>query len=378
MTAPLLGSRTLKGGSGLFAIGDSITCGSCTFGPVGYSLGSNSHFTWATILSDGKLIPRGLDAVPGSISTTIRESFLPVAIANGAPMCVVMAGTNDVKFSGAIPPSVTKANLEAICSKLETARILPILCTIPPLANTGGFHTLIGRTNEAIERLCSKNGWIMVDMWKLLADTTTGDYVPAYSADGTHPLAVASKLMGQLIVDAVTPLIPASFARLARYNDDGSVILANPCLEDDTNADGIPDNWAFGGGTPATLALAPDAGVIGNAWSITRAAGDANYQTAAFTVAPGDLVHFAMRMKTDLEASGGKVQLSLKSSPSGSTLYQLFQMGTDFGWNTLCTEVVIPEGDTGLTVYLSVQAAGGAKLMVGQPTLYDLTTFGLE
>lgn len=362
-----------------WAIGDSLTKDGSTSptGAAGYILGESSHFPWACHLSDARMRFLGFGATAGYTTSDVIANWLAGAIAARPGICFVLAGTNDV--GGSIPLATTITNLTTIYTSLRAVGTVPILCTIPPRTSVSGFQKGVSDLNAWIRRYATLRGLVCVDYHSVLADPTTGAYLAAYdSGDGVHPNALGAYMMAQEALGRVLPLLPSVAPDLVAYAADAGLLVSNALFQTDSGS-GLPSQWGLGSGSGATLTLAADPAVKGNAWTIARGAADLSYFTNPRpAVNVGDRIRVSLLAKW-MPAASGVCTIQVLDYPSNNVLFcPVNGWTTAFGWHVLTGEFTVANaGTTNVWGNVQVKTGAGSKLSVAQFTLRNLTAEGV-
>jgi lysophospholipase L1-like esterase len=278
--------------------------------------------------------------------------------------------------------------------------------TAPPstdASGTGNYSGLLPaghdnmiKTQKVIKKLARKYNVPLIDQYSLLTDSATGRFKQGYSSDGVHPTSKVQKLMGQNAWDTVKNLFPPHqpFLCVEPYDYSGllpaktpsgqSVAVAGALLPQNTSlgVGAIPHSWGQYGSTNFTTNLAPEAGVVGNAFTVTSleygAARINNFTPIAVT--PGRKLRVAFKFKTSgLDLNNGNVTISLAfdgktSGPGFLTKLSLLSDVTD--WSVWTAEETVPPGTTSMTLVFSVLGRNVSG-SIAQVTLDDLTAQGL-
>jgi lysophospholipase L1-like esterase len=365
-------------GNTIFAIGDSITYNG-TDGTMNASAGyygilsSNHYLLWATLLSQGRLAYTGVSATGGYTTAQILATHLPVALQVKPAFCVVLGGAND--YGQPIPTVI--ANLKAMYTALQSAGITPVCCTLLPRNNINGNTSWSTRLNAWISRYARLNGLPLADFYSALVDTTNGAYKAGLNADYVHPSPEGAKIMGQVIVNALLPLVAQTSPFLAAtQSTDVAMAIQNPLFLNGSG--GLPSCWAFLSGVPGTLSMAPASGVVGNQWTITSSTGDCWYRSNSFAVNPGDVLHIAFKLRASVEtASNGSVAVSVSSNISNiKPIGFISTLDIPAGAVFTC-EVTVPNGVSRILLEAAARGGTGGTLGLGQMTIIDLTTWSL-
>lgn len=359
-------------GNSIWAIGDSLTIRSAdTTVP---DLSDDCYIAWACMLSNQRLRFGGVAGF-ASHTGTILAALPNVLSARPRPaMCIVNGGTNDPGQPFTI--AQTKANLLSMYTQLANVGIMPILSTIPPRST---FQTQVAQINLWIQRFGAATGCPVLDFHSWLVDPATGLLNAAYdTGDGLHQNAAGSKLMGTNINTQLAGLVPYATPYLTDINTDPINISNGLFLNSAAN---LPTGWALSSGSAATLTVAADAAILGNAWTIARGAGGTGfYDSPSVAAVPGDRIHFAVKALGSLQGTGGFAALGVRSNIGSAIEFGAMEQATpfwktDFGWQTLFGEFPVKAaGTTSVFIRVAIGGATNATLKLAQPTLINLTT----
>lgn len=374
----------------VWKLGDSISANGST-NPAGAAdrifPDSRDYLEWACLLSMGKLIYGGSAATGGYRTDQIITTWLPAVLAARPTFCVVHAGTNDI---GTLTTAQTLANLKSIFDQLLAAGITPVATTmLPKETNKGSVREPLDTMSAFVTRYADLKGFPRVD-WTTPFITTAGGWTGytsptpgPYNGDDVHPNGAGAKVMGQALADALSPLVatrPESLATNTNYLADFVQTRVNALFLTDTNADGVADQITATTATGAVYALTAMSVGEGNGnWqSLERTStGSPTIETAAITVAPGDLISFSVKVKTSGMKTGGATwHLRLTtSSVVDVTAHRNRTEDITLGlWKTVFR---VPAGVTSLKLH-SYISAGTGKLFIGEINMVNLTAKGLD
>jgi lysophospholipase L1-like esterase len=408
----------------VMALGDSITRNGYVAGTPGQyagtgSGGGQSYLAWAGLLSKGRLrVPAvGVNATGGFKTADIigTQDNTGAAGANGygdnlthlarvkaarPGYCVVLGGTNDFNAAqGDI--ATTIANLTQIYSELTSVGIRPVLCTLPPRNDISSWGEQ--RLNAWIARYARDHGYPLVDIFAALVDPNTpGQYLNGNPApgvnnqDNVHPNAAGAKIIGQLVVDALTPEIAVGAPPLAQISVPGANDLLNlyqasadpthARTSQYTNPDAVgnrPIGWVNDGGSVAQSEDVATAAPVGNYYTIVRAAaGDTTKTKSSRTLTAGNRYLWAVRLKASVKSVSGRWSCYL----SGPTTDPLVPSGIWAGFIDIAEDVPTDsvfscEFTCRVTgsyfTKLHAKTATGASVGVAQTMLADLTGAGI-
>lgn len=227
----------------LASLGDSLTA--CDNGAVYDSISKNVKSSWlsfAAMLSNGKIQYGGNFGIPAESSTTILSRVSDV-IAAKPTHCVVTAGANDGNAT------LSVSNTLAICEKLRTAGIIPLIGNRPPREDSA--HAEQGNIryqNEGLRKVAAENNITLIDFNKVLVDPATGLFIPGTYIDAVHPNPKGWELMAKEVLTAFDlSKINASYVR-TDHSDFGAELISN----------GLFYNWS--GDAPQYWSLAENVG----------------------------------------------------------------------------------------------------------------------
>lgn len=346
-----------------YAIGDSITANGVNFfdSTRKYeSFNDLSWHVWGMLLSMGRLKFVGASATGGFTSAQILSTHLPNALNSGASFCVVMAGRNDV-VQGLNINTVTIPNMKKIFLELRKKGIIPVVCTMSAHGNSvsdpnrTSEHTL----NAWFRAYARKYKLPLVDLHKATVNPLTGDWMPGYNQDVSHPTNVGTYYMGKALVAGMqewtAKVYPVMADEQLPNNTLGKNIFTNPLF---LNNDGTnPTDWLIGSaGTASIRDVVAGEDVVGKVWMLQN-------QTATVTVpvTEGQKLGFGFKVKTD---AIGNFSFSCAGA-SGSGLTNLAGLinwkSVIPDWGYFYYEFVVPTGQTSIT-FTAVAGAGRVHL----------------
>lgn len=329
-----------------------------------------------------------------------ERDYLPQLLALTGPRkpghAVILLGTNNV---GSVTPgwnfTTASATLTRICNALDLAQIKPVLCTIPPRADSTTVNGYVQTWNAFIARLALARGYVYLDVHGATVDPATGLYLAGYSSDGIHPTAAGMKAMALACWQTLSAALPAWKPLLSDNILDGTNLIQNPLLltnggkynSINGNAN-VAANWIVPGNT-RTVSLLSDAAALGNWQRVVFPPGDAGaliQYTGTSIPTPGHRYSFAMRYRlTGVEVDPTTITLSMSFVDAGNaTLSNAAPVG---GWTkdplngaagVLYKELVCPANAVNTRVNVQAGAsASGCTVDFAQPTVRDLTALGL-
>jgi lysophospholipase L1-like esterase len=370
----------------LHAAGDSQTIGSgnsALFPDIDFGDGTRAPFSTANIgtiqrgdtylhhaaLASGGQFAYGVNAgVAGDTSTGLLARFQADVIANCQPgdAVVVACMTNDIGSAG-ISLATSQANYKAMLAMCRTARVVMVPALILPNSGSGASRLqAISTANAWLQRWARAERLQLADFYNCgLTDPATGGLLSAYdSGDHTHPVAGGYQLMGQSLAATAIKAALVSVPLLPAHNVDPRNLLTNGLFLNDTNADGLADNWTAQAGTSTFSLSVADAKVVGKAQRIAVAGGATNFYGVAQQVfasggkyAAGDHMVLA-----GVITNAALVQAQFRVTFVGSTVTTKTLVA-----GTSCTvthgveqfEFVVPPGTTGLLIALEARSGTG-------------------
>lgn len=184
-------------GSGLAAIGDSVTAGH-TDADWGF-LGSTS---WLNVLVCDDAIPYSYNAgIPGQTTEQIAVR-LPALIDRHPDVIVLLAGTNNVLNQTPQKPAL--GLIDAMIGQLRAAHITPVIGTLPPYEKRPDEVAVF---NAALTRLARRRSVSLIDFHRALA--SGGRYRPGLGADEIHPSAAGARAMAAVALPVVRAALSA-------------------------------------------------------------------------------------------------------------------------------------------------------------------------
>ncbi|AWN08641.1 GDSL-like lipase/acylhydrolase family protein [Erwinia phage Faunus] len=348
------------------AMGDSITANGYFAG----SLNGLSWHMWASINTNSQFWIDGIYATGGYTSQQIRDNWLPLCIANGATFCVLMCGRNDVRLLPNDVMTTTVNNMTYMCNQLLLNGIIPVLCTMSAHGNSAEPEMRVAehKLNNWIRAYARKEHLPLVDLHKVTVDPQTGDWLPGYNQDVSHPNTTGAKVMGKALSDVLSKWLMPGMQTVAEEQLYGPTnnVMPNPLMYD-LNTDGNgPDGWTKTGTGTSTIGAEADS--KGNVLSLTNC----RFLRTIENLVPGTKMGFGMFAKMD---SNFNISLYIKPGIDDSaTTYITGITSWDKrieDWSYVYREFTVPAGITRATVVI---AAGGAgTLKVKQIGLFNLT-----
>lgn len=367
-------------GSRIVALGDSITIGNADL--VNQAFGDNSYFQQLIVRSNGMIRYVYNAGIAGERTDQMLARIQADVISKKPDMCIILGGTNDVSQS--IPIATTRSNIEKMITILLDNNILPVLCKLTPRNGTT-YDLGTSTVNLNVVDLARKYKLPLIDFYSAVT-TNTGDFIsnPAYTTDGTHPTAIAAKQMAIKAWNTLSPYVSGFAEFLPTDNLDPNNLLGNGCFVVDTNADGVPDNWAmYGSGTNVTPSLVSDSSVIGNWFRLTAGTGNSGTKftqstaiNAGTAFSVGDKLALTCKLRTSGVESGA-MSYSVFLALNGTTIKPLTGWSTDISNGQVYYEFIVPSGTTSFNIQVYINGGVGT-LDFAQMAVINLTKLGLS
>lgn len=235
--------------SGPFRIvdmGHSIAAnGTLTYHPSGKSVGngwilggSTSYMAKALPQTEGRFMWTGTAATPGHTLAQIITDHLPDVLASDADFVHVNVLSNTVSLilAGTETLADMKASYDSgLISPLIAAGKTPIIAGLPPLAGTANAapssasRLLQRKVNAWLREFAAFRSLPFVDYAVACTDPATGAWRSGWSTDGTHPLNLGAKGMGDALA-AVLNSIPGTRRAGLSGSYDTSLVMPDACI----------------------------------------------------------------------------------------------------------------------------------------------------
>ncbi len=325
------------GGQLVVAIGDSLQGDGVTTGSLGFSTLAKSGINWGcALLKQALWMPVGVTssyssgapdlvnyclAASGSTAQDVIEDQLGPAQALKADWWSVQCGTNDLTLLAGSTVAQIAARLRTICETGLSSGSKIALWTIVPRNGaqwtaiestiTGAGSTIAKQklkhmaVNNWIRRYAQETpGVVLIDPYHELVDpaSAAGEWLAAYTADGTHWNGAGAFVAGQVFATAMRPFVkPVSLSSVSQLD-----------IYDAT--DNISGDFAVTKGLQGSTA-ASGTGMSGTwptGWTVGMASGAATcvgaVQARTDTVATGVL------------ANGRELELAISTADADSRL----------------------------------------------------------
>lgn len=300
---------------------------------------------------------------------------------------VVLLGSaeNDMKADPGLTPAEAITALDLLVQKVKSIDALPVVrTTVPRPSATVALADLV-EFNYRLTRYAGEQGIPLLDFYSLLVSETDGSLyaTSSYHSDGTHPTAIGAMVMAEYAADVLLPYLPPGAVGLAESNNDPTNLFTNGLFITDTNADGVADNWTRSGGTSEiTSSLVTVAGVPGKMAQMERTVTGTvrgtltQSVTATGKFSAGDLMFVGHRVQAEGAAAAYNGLYGIYTGASGS--FKSWDLGRGpivDGVHSF--EFTVPVGTTSIDFYVASDPGIG-KLRIGQMTLRNLTTLGID
>lgn len=361
-------------------IGDSISPAlqaSPGFGPLsaGAFLTPTDFLAWAHLLSNGRILYGKAAGITAQYTVNMIPRIDADALSMGGSFCGITTGTNDASFS--LTPATFAANIRIMCASIVARGQIPILTTLLPHP---AQSTTIDKYRRFMIAYAGDNGWPLVDWYSKLVDpaSATNAYLSGYDlGDGIHPTNASKKIMGQALVDALTPYLPPWTSPVQTSNGVANAnLLTNSQFATDTNSDGTPDNWSKSG--PGTVSLVTDAEVNGRAMRLVDASGSTVVASGAISgTFGGHRIAFTGLIKNPGAVAYPGITLWL--AMGARTLSPMtFWTEPYTTWQRFYMECVAPASLSSMAINLASGASvSGVDVSLAQLGVFDLTACGI-
>jgi lysophospholipase L1-like esterase len=359
-------------GNRCIAVGDSNTRGG-----VGDSnitarwLAETSWFNQAMLLSNGYALHVHNYGVSGYYTADILTLVqgLGTGVAEGADVCFVLGGTNDL--ANAVAQATIRANLLAIANELRDRGITPVFLTVPP---NDTHPTEMSTHNEWLRRWCPTHNIPLIDIYPGLVDPTNGHFASGMTSDGVHFSNLGARTAAAPVVVWAKRHLNLGYPNGAGFAGNAVNLLANGNFNGSLTAN-TPTSWSKSGGEAGTtfsLAAAaaadndPDT-VMGQFAKIARSASTAvtfwwiqTINAGVNTFAVGDTVRFSGRVKSSVEwTAGADYSVYCVFVGGGDVLAPVHQWTGPIAAGRFSIATTVPVGTTAIQVYVKARRTSG-------------------
>ena len=167
-------------------VGDSITEGQADPNNWPYHLKARLGGDWEVV-----------DQGVGGAKTADMLASLNSTLALDPQFVIIMGGTNDLA-NGEVPLATIEANINAMCTLVESHGAVPVLCTVIPNSYHLAQRDIL---NAWIAEYATLKGYDLIDFYSVIDNPSNPGYSnPALvMSDGIHPNAAGYIAMGNAI-----------------------------------------------------------------------------------------------------------------------------------------------------------------------------------
>jgi lysophospholipase L1-like esterase len=347
------------------AFGDSQT-GNSVFGDPFPTMLSN-WFSQAAVASQSRIRYAGNAGVLGDTTANMLNRLIPDVIANNPDKVFIEAGYGDINLE--IPVATIADNINTMVNRLKAAKILPILCTLPPrlpndVNGPSPQSTLsVVQLNFQLRQIADAQGIPLVDFYAILVDPVTGLYQTGYSADNINPAMPATRLMAQAAIAVLGGTLDNTSPWLPANDNDGINLLQGPWVQ--TVTSGVAAGFTSAPVNTLTLQKTDTA-------SVDVIKGTA--VTAGFS--PGDRLAFTGTIvSTNCESGALQFDVSLQFNPGATSMYPMYHWSVDIAAGQWYVEFTVPGGATSMTPVIQLNRGTGT-VALGRIGVANLTALG--
>lgn len=340
---------------------------------------ADGFLPWANAALGGRLTLVKNAGVGGQRSDQILARVTDVTELPVLPgYCILPdCASNDLLQS--VPSATIINNLGLITDALQDVGIVPIICTVLPIAGTTAHLLRQAEVNQWIRDRANQPGFIVCDWAGRWANPTTGGPKTGFdTGDGVHPTALGAGAIGKVLADAIAPVLPGSVL-LGSHNLDQLTSNLNPMMVGSGGVAGaftsgpVATNWnTLGSAGGLTCAKEARTDGMGGDWQVLTITGSGQfflYSDVAGGAVAGQKWQTSMEF-TDADFSGiTNCQVIVQCGPGAGTQsgYGLYQAGPS-ALTTDITDGVIPGpvftvpvgGPTNLRTMLIFQGSAGS------------------
>ncbi len=326
-------SSQRQAGQQFCIVGDSIAANGGTSGSSngsGYARSGYGFTTWFTALLGEKInLDPAYNLGVGGTYTSQITATVPAALKLSCQWVIYQGSTNNIQYETSL--SQTETDLTSAFTQILAAGKKLIIVTPFPrnaatitglgvnLAYGQGFYDSVARFER---RFAQNNPGVLVfdpRSQAAIASASTGDYLTNMSPDGTHQSAYGAQLVGQALVNLVSPFLgtdqgPLQTDPLDTYSASNNVtgnMLSNGLFTTST------------GGTAFSSTASQVTGIAPSAWALSFV-GAASYTGSA-----------AISITSRSDNNPGSWLTLTISSLSGGTNHDYFYLGNGFQFSYL-------------------------------------------
>ena len=319
--------------------------------------------------------------ISGNTTAMMLSRIQNDVVSHSPDMCIILAGTNDVGLD--TDPNVTVRNLSIMIDILLSAKIIPVLCTIPP-RNDNLKDSLLLKNNMLIRELAYSHKLTLLDFYSVLVDPETGKFKSGLNADNLHLNFSGSSVVAEYAKSVLLPLIPNNTTLLPQSNKDPHNLLSNALFVADANSDGVPDSWVSYGSAGVAVTIADKQGMIGKSlkMSATNNAGGNRYVEQSINISTGkfnigDKIALCGKFTAELAKEGDVLYgAGIKFAGPNKGVVPIKDWKVNITNGRYYYEVEVPVGTTAIVTNMSV-GNGTGDVYWGQLGLYNLTRMGM-
>jgi lysophospholipase L1-like esterase len=359
-----------------------------------------SYPNYVGLLSAGRIEVQNNAGRPGYRIDQILGVFDTDVTPYAPSLVFIEAGTNDATQNVAL---TTYADYYAqYIARIRAIGARPVIILSPPNNATTARKTLTLQYKAWLRQYAAAQGIDLVDLDKLLVDTSTGAFLASLTSDGTHPKNGTNPLIAQAIVDQIVPTLPSHAPLLPTDNADPHNLVANGLFLGGTvgtsGAGGtlIPNSWSRNGARNAAVTgslVTGDTNILGNWWRLDGAGGELDFQNLpSGLIVPNHRYVMRHRVKAtnfrNANSGDGAIitaKILFNGKTSGTVGYDfrtLDNVAYDIGGtaSVAFTEFVAPSDAASASIQFSITGTNISASMVfqvAQVGVYDLTAMGL-
>jgi hypothetical protein len=354
--------------------------------------GTSSWFTWACLLSNGRMLPLMNAAESGSMLASHVSRISRDVLAHRPDIVFLGDPTNDI--NGGETDANIRARVASLVAFCKAANVTPILVGGSRRSDVATKNQRTRNHNEWARRYASSVNVPYIDPFAAIVDPalSTGYPAAAYMTDTVHPNIAGAKVAGQRAVDALDGIlngIPtgARSTFIAQEWDTAPNLFLNPLFVTDANADSKADSW----GVQGTGTLDTDARVLGKLQSMSNTA---NGQIISYGFTPGGGSvsvgdRLAISGLAEVTAAAGSLNWAIyiqSFSQTGAWASNVIGyggglgsgvVGIDLPLSPFYIEITVPTGST-LVRFEARACSGTGTISLAQMKLVNLTALGID
>jgi lysophospholipase L1-like esterase len=183
--------------------GDSITNQNNQTSATFSAFLAKGYITQANIMLEQRFEILNNAGVSGNTTSQMLARIDADVLAYKPKYCIFMGGTNDV--GGDVPYETTVANYKAIFTRLKTAGITVVVCTMTPRTFTtqARLANMLALNRFLQDYVTNNSGFLLIDLYRPMLDystiTTVSQGTPVaswFDGAGLHPLSQGAVKMG--------------------------------------------------------------------------------------------------------------------------------------------------------------------------------------